>query len=69
MEYDGREVPVPMAGYANDMKRLYNNNKGLERRIGFMFEFKKPSGTQRFCFGKVGEKYSIFFSYTNYPYL
>ena len=37
-----------MAGYADDMKRLYNNNKGLERRIGFMFEFKKPSGKQLF---------------------
>ena len=37
-----------MAGYADDMKRLYGNNKGLERRIGFMFEFKKPSGKQLF---------------------
>ena len=37
-----------MAGYAGDMKRLYNNNKGLERRIGFMFEFKKPTGKQLF---------------------
>ena len=44
-----KSVIFIMAGYANDMKRLYNNNKGLERRIGFMFEFKKPSGNQLFA--------------------
>ena len=36
------------AGYKGDMEKLYNANRGLERRFGYIFELQKPSAAELF---------------------
>lgn len=36
------------AGYKGDMEKLYNANRGLERRFGYIFDLKKPSAAELF---------------------
>lgn len=36
------------AGYKGDMEKLYNANRGLERRFGYIFELNKPSAAELF---------------------
>lgn len=39
-----KQVIFIMAGYENDMKRLFTYNAGLERRFGYVYRFKAPAG-------------------------
>ena len=41
-----KNVTFIMAGYENEMKRLFMANAGLRRRFDFMYTFKKPGPTQ-----------------------
>jgi DNA replication protein DnaC len=43
-----KNVIFIFAGYENDMKRLMTVNKGLSRRFGYTFEFKKPTSLELF---------------------
>lgn len=43
-----KNVIFIFAGYEDDMKRLMNVNKGLNRRFGYTFEFKKPTALELF---------------------
>ena len=36
------------AGYKGDIEKLYNANRGLERRFGYIFELKKPTPAELF---------------------
>jgi len=40
-----KQVIFIMAGYENDMKRLFTHNAGLERRFGYVYRFKSPPAT------------------------
>jgi len=44
MSNPDKQVLFIMAGYEKDMKRLFDANRGLERRFGALYRFKKPSG-------------------------
>ena len=41
-----KNVTFIMAGYENDMKRLFDANAGLKRRFDFIYTFKKPNPEQ-----------------------
>jgi len=43
-----KNVIFIFAGYEDDMKRLMTVNKGLSRRFGYTFQFKKPSALELF---------------------
>lgn len=43
MSNDDKNVTFIFAGYENDMKRLFQANKGLSRRFGYIFKFSQPN--------------------------
>lgn len=43
-----KNVVFIFAGYENDMKRLFDSNRGLSRRFGYIYKFKKPNPVNLF---------------------
>ena len=48
MSNNDKNVTFIFAGYEGDMKRLFNANKGLSRRFGYIFKFNKPNALHLF---------------------
>lgn len=48
MSNNEKNVTFIFAGYESDMKRLFDANKGLSRRFGYIFNFKKPNALHLF---------------------
>ena len=48
MSNHDKNVTFIFAGYEGDMKRLFDANKGLSRRFGYIFKFNKPNALHLF---------------------
>ena len=48
MSNNDKNVTFIFAGYEGDMKRLFDANKGLSRRFGYIFKFNKPNALHLF---------------------
>ena len=48
MSNNDKNVTFIFAGYEDDMKRLFDSNKGLSRRFGYIFKFNQPNALHLF---------------------